>query len=109
MKAGVRVAVGLCVAAMLGLPAMAQDDGAAIYKSKCQECHGVDGQSHTFKGKMSGAAKLSDPVVVKMPDADLIGVVTNGKKHMPSFSKKLTADQIASVVAYVRTLQKPAN
>ena len=97
----------VCLAALLGLPAMAEDDGAAIYKAKCQRCHGEDGMSHTFDGKMSGAAKLNDPEIVKMPDADLIAVVTNGKKHMPAFAKKLTGDQIASVVAYVRTLQKP--
>jgi cytochrome c6 len=97
-----------CLAAMLVVPAVAQDDGDAIYKAKCQRCHGEDGMSHTFDGKMSGAAKLNDPEIVKMPDADLIAVVTNGKKHMPAFGKKLTADQIATVVAYVRTLQKPA-
>jgi mono/diheme cytochrome c family protein len=102
--------VGLvCVAvAMLVMPAVAQDDGAAIYKSKCQKCHGVDGMSHTFDGKMSGAANLTDPKIVQMQDADLVVVVTNGKKHMPAFEKKLTADQIAAVVAYVHTLQKPA-
>ena len=96
------------LAATLSLPAMAQDDGAAIYKAKCARCHGNDGMSHTFDGKMSGAEKLNDPEIVKMPDADLTTVVTNGKKHMPAFGKKLTADQIASVIAYVHTLQKPA-
>jgi mono/diheme cytochrome c family protein len=90
------------------VPAMAQDDGAATYKSKCQKCHGTDGMSHTFDGKMSGAVNLTDPKIVQTPDADLITVVTNGKKHMPAFEKKLTADQITAVVAYVRTLQKPA-
>jgi mono/diheme cytochrome c family protein len=103
-----KVAAMACLAVLLAVPAMAQDDGAATYKAKCQKCHGEDGMSHTFDGKMSGAAKLNAPEIVKMPDADLIAVVTNGKKHMPAFGKKLTADQIASVVAYVRTLQKPA-
>ena len=96
------------LAAMLVVPAMALDDGAAIYKAKCARCHGSDGMSHTFDGKMSGRRKLNDPEIVKMPDADLITVVTNGKKHMPAFWKKLTADQISSVIAYVHTLQKPA-
>jgi mono/diheme cytochrome c family protein len=64
--------------------------------------------SHTFDGKMSGAAVLTDPKIVEMPDADLIAVVTNGRKKMPAFGKKLTAGQIQAVVGYVRTLQKPA-
>lgn len=99
----------VCLAvAILVVPAVAQDDGAVIYKSKCQKCHGVDGMSHTFDGKMSGAANLTDPKIVQMQDADLVAVVTNGRKHMPAFGKKLTGDQIASVVAYIHTLQKPA-
>lgn len=108
MKLCLQVVGMFCLVAAMSVPAMAQDDGAAVYKAKCQECHGVDGQSHTFKGKMSGAAVLTDAKVVQAADADLVAVVTNGKKHMPSFAKKLTAEQIAAVVAYVRTLQAPA-
>ncbi len=107
----VKVGLVCCLAGLMVSPAVAQDSGAEIYKSKCQECHGEDGQSHTFKGKMSGAANLVDPKVVQAPDADLVTVVKDGKKHMPAFAKKLTDEQIASVVAYVRTLPqpKPAN
>jgi mono/diheme cytochrome c family protein len=93
---------------MVALPAMAQDDGAAIYKSKCEHCHGADGMSHTFAGKMTSAAKFGDPEVAKMTDADWTAVVKGGKKKMPAFGKKLTDNQIAAVVAYVRTLQTPA-
>jgi cytochrome c6 len=84
------------------------DVGAQVFKSKCQRCHGADGLSHTLEGKMSGAAVLTDPKIVAMQDADLTAVVTNGKKKMPAFGKKLTADQITAVVGYVRTLQKAA-
>jgi mono/diheme cytochrome c family protein len=63
--------------------------------------------SHTFDGKMTHATRFSDPEVMKMPDEDLIAVVKGGKKKMPSFAKKLTDDQIASVIAYIHTLQKP--
>ena len=98
-------AAGLLAVGMV-LPAMAQDTGAEIYKSKCARCHGDDGKSHTFEGRMTKAAVLTDPKVAAMPDADLIAVVKNGKKKMPSFAKKLTDDQIAAVVAYVRTLEK---
>lgn len=107
MKKRLKVAGVFCVAAAMGLPAMAQDDGAHIYKAKCQECHGADGQSHTFKGKLSGAAVLTDAKVVQTPDSELVDAVTNGKKHMPAFGKKLTADEIKTVVAYVRTLSAP--
>jgi mono/diheme cytochrome c family protein len=91
---------------IIAAPAVAQDSGADIYKEKCARCHGDDGKSHTFEGKMTHAAVFSDPEIVKMQDADLILVVKNGKKKMPSFAKKLTDDQITSVIAYVHTLQK---
>ena len=75
LKGGLVVAAAVLLAATV----VAQDDGAAIYKSKCQRCHGDDGMSHTFDGKMTHAAVFSDPEIVKMPDADLIAVVKNGK------------------------------
>jgi mono/diheme cytochrome c family protein len=101
-----KFAVMVCLVAAMSVAAVAQDDGAAIYKSKCERCHGEDGKSHTFEGKMTHAAVFSDPEIVKMPDADLTAVVKGGKKKMPAFGKKLTDDQIASVLAYVHTLQK---
>lgn len=101
-----KLAVILCLSMGLGLAAQAQNDGAAIYKSKCARCHGADGMSHTFEGKMTGAAKFDNPDVQKVTDADLIAVVKDGKKKMPAFRKKLTDDQIAAVVAYVHTLQQ---
>ena len=102
----------LSLAAVIAASALAAQDmnpGRAVFESRCARCHGADGMSHTFEGKMTGAAKFSDPEVVKLADADLIVVVKNGKKKMPAFGKKLTDDQIASVLAYVHTLQKPAN
>jgi cytochrome c6 len=115
VKRFLTVAAVCLLAPGLAAPAFAQDAGAAgpdpgaqVFKSKCQRCHGADGMSHTFDGKMSGAAVLTDPKIVEMPDADLIAVVTNGRKKMPAFGKKLTAGQIQAVVGYVRTLQKPA-
>lgn len=106
-KIKLTLATMVCLAAAWVAPAMAQDDGAAIYKAKCSRCHGADGMGHTFDGKMTRAPQFSDPEVMKVSDADLITVVKDGKKKMPSFQKKLTDDQIASVIAYIHTLQKP--
>jgi len=115
VKKSLKGAVMCLLVAGIVSPVFGQDAGAAgadagaqVFKSKCEHCHGADGMSHTFAGKMSGAAVLPDPKIVAMPDADLIAVVTNGKKKMPAFGKKLTEDQIAAVVGYVRTLQKAA-
>ena len=101
-----KMAAFCCLGLMIALPALAQEDGATIYKSKCARCHGSDGMSHTFEGKMTKAAQFSSDDVMKMSDPDLVAVVKNGKKKMPGFAKKLTDDQINAVVAYVHTLQQ---
>jgi cytochrome c6 len=88
-----------------GTACLAQS-GADTYKSKCQMCHGADGTGNTPAGKSTKIHSFSDPDVVKMSDADLIAVTTNGKNKMPAYKGKLTDAQIKDVVAYIRTLQK---
>lgn len=88
-----------------GTASFAQD-AAAIYKSKCQMCHGADGMADTPAGKSTKARPFNSPEVMKMSDDDLIAVTTNGRNKMPAYKGKLTDDQIKSLVAYIRTLQK---
>ena len=84
-------------------------DGAQSYKQRCVLCHGAEG-----KGDGVGAAGLNpkprnhtDGTYMKSrTDADLIGVITNGKGQMPAWGKILTEQQIQHVLAYVRTLAK---
>jgi mono/diheme cytochrome c family protein len=107
LKANLRIAAAVCLAAASVSPALAQDAGAATFKLKCAMCHGSDGLAATPAGKVFKAASFLDPAIVKAPDAELIAVVKNGKNKMPAWAGKLTDDQIAAVVAYIRTLQKP--
>lgn len=51
---------------------------------------------------------LTSADVAKMSDADLAKVVDGGRNKMPSFKSKLKPGQIADVVAYVRTIARPA-
>jgi mono/diheme cytochrome c family protein len=99
-----RLAVVAVVLAMLALPlaSFAADQAADLFKSKCAMCHGPDG-----KGKMAGTKDLGSAEVQKAPDADLTATITKGKPpKMPAYDGKLTADQIKSLVAYVRTFKK---
>ena len=99
-KARIRVIATLtAIAVMSFLPLSAQaQDGAATYKAKCAMCHGADG------GKIADH-NLQGAVVQGMSDADLSAIITNGKVQMPA-SKALKPDQVAAIVAYVRTLKK---
>jgi cytochrome c6 len=82
----------------------AADDSQGVYKAKCQMCHGPNGEP-TTAGKAMGAKPFSDPAVVKISDAELAGITSNGKNKMPAYKGKLSDDQINALVKYVRGLK----
>jgi mono/diheme cytochrome c family protein len=84
-------------------PAMA-DDVEALYKSKCQVCHGADGKG-TPAGQKLGVKDFHSPQVQKQTDAELIEVTKQGKGKMPAYDKKLTDDQIKQLIKYIRSLK----
>lgn len=97
------VAIAILV---LGAPSFAvAADAAPLYRLKCQVCHGVDGKGNTPAGKKIGTRDFHSPEVAKMSDAELITIVKNGKAKMPKYDKKLTDDQIKSLVKYIRSLK----
>jgi mono/diheme cytochrome c family protein len=75
---------------------------AENYKAKCAACHGADG-----KGNAAMKTKdLASDDVQKMSDADLSGVIAKGKKPMPGYEGKLSADEINDIVKWIRSLKK---
>lgn len=102
LGAVVLTAALLAGASLTSGPAKADTAAAeATYKAKCAGCHGADA-----KGKPAMKTRdWSSADVQKMSDADLAGIITNGKAPMPPF-KTLTADQVKDLVAYLRTFKK---
>jgi cytochrome c6 len=94
----------LILAGALTVPAFAQDDPAALYKSKCQVCHGPDGKGSVV-GQKLGVRDFHAPEVAKESDAELIKITKDGKNKMPKFEGKLTDDQIKSLIKYLRSLK----
>lgn len=82
------------------------DGGADLFKSKCAVCHGATGAGDTAMGKTMKVRDLSSADVQKQADADLTGIITNGKGKMPKYDGKLTKEQIDDVVKFIRTLKK---
>ncbi len=72
--------------------------GKEVFESKCAKCHGSDGT----KGKW-GAKNLQ---VSRLGDADMKTIITNGKRIMPAWGKRLTEDELLSVIGYVKTLRQ---
>lgn len=95
------MALGMLLAA--AIPAAA-DDAAALYKSKCQVCHGADGKG-TAAGQKMGARDFNSPEVAKQSDADMAKITKEGKGKMPKFEGKLTDDQIKELVKYIRSMK----
>ncbi len=95
------MALGMLLAA--AIPAAA-DDAAALYKSKCQVCHGADGKG-TAAGQKMGAKDFQSPEVAKQSDADLAKITKEGKGKMPKYDAKLTDDQIKGLIKYIRSLK----
>lgn len=86
---------------------LAQSTGADNFKTKCEMCHGADGQGNTPMGKALGIKSYNDPEIKKMSDADLAAIIKNGKNgKMPAFNGQLTDAQIKDVLKYIHTLKK---
>jgi len=85
------------LATLLASNLFAADNGQDIYKTKCQMCHGPNGET-TAVGKTMGAKPFSDPDVVKKSDAELASITSNGKNKMPAYKGKLSDDQIDAVL-----------
>ena len=70
-----------------------------LFKEYCAKCHGDDGKADTFKGKHLKARNFTDSEwQAGVTDSALIKSVTEGKDDMPPFGKKLTPEQIDSLV-----------
>ena len=95
MKLRIAPALLVSIIMLAGLPVLAQD-GATLFKTKCAMCHGDQGQGKPpMAPKIAGSAKTE-------------AVLTKGGEpkapHIKPMST-LTADQITSVAAFVKTLK----
>lgn len=82
-------------------------DVSELWTKNCASCHGKDGTGNTVMGKKSGVENYQDAAVqAKFTDAQAVDIITNGKEKMKSFKAKLTAEEIKSLVAYVRAFKK---
>jgi mono/diheme cytochrome c family protein len=76
-----------------------RDGPSALFKEYCAKCHGEDGTGKTPKGTQLRARDFTDAEWWSAKsDADMIKAVTTGGEEMPAFGKKLTAEQIETLV-----------
>lgn len=77
-----------------------------LYAKRCASCHGKDGRAKTFKAKFNHARDLTNEAWQnEASDERIFNSILNGRgKKMPAFGKKLSEQEINSLVAYIRTL-----
>jgi mono/diheme cytochrome c family protein len=72
-------------------------DGAAIYGARCAACHGRNGRG-------GAGPALVGPTATTFPDAAAeVALVARGTGTMPGFGSQLSEEELAAVVAYVRS------
>ena len=70
----------------------------ALYAQQCAMCHGANGE-----GQAAGAIpSLKAGHALTHSDAELRSYITNGHGAMPAFKSKLSAEQISTMVKYIR-------
>jgi mono/diheme cytochrome c family protein len=98
------LSVGLAFAWLACSALAAEASTAALYKSKCQSCHGADGKASTI-GKKLGARDFQDPAVTSMSEDDLATITSTGKNKMPAYKGKLKDDQIKALAKYIKEMK----
>ncbi|HEX9400558.1 MAG TPA: cytochrome c [Anaeromyxobacter sp.] len=71
---------------------------ATLYAGKCGACHGKDGKG-TAVGKKMGAPDLT---TLKDSEAEIVGVISNGRGKMAAYGQKLSADEIQALAKFVK-------
>lgn len=72
-------------------------DGKAVYLQRCVGCHAIDGSG------IVGPDIRPDKVLEKYASAAAMeALVRTGLGEMPEFASKLSDEEVAAVVAYVR-------
>ena len=101
-----RLAAALSLTLLVAGSAMAAgSDGAAIYKKSCAMCHGPDGAGQTATGKSMKLRDLRSAEVQKQTDIELTKIISGGKGKMPAFGKKLTTNDVESLIAFIHTIK----
>jgi alcohol dehydrogenase (cytochrome c) len=70
--------------------------GQALFTAKCVSCHGSDARS--------GSAHENTPQTATSETEFAIQIILSGKESMPSFSGTLGDQQIADILAYLKSL-----
>ena len=104
----------LAVCSLMALPSgLIAGDGAELWMKNCRKCHGEEGKGDTPMGSKFGVRDYTDPAVqADMTDEEIHSAIVDGVKNedgrpvMMAFGKKLSGEEVDTLVQYVRSLAK---
>jgi mono/diheme cytochrome c family protein len=112
---GLAMAASLIAIVAFSSPAKSADSAVALYRQHCARCHGVDGATDgaADDGYVNDSALPSHSLrdcswMSLMSDATLFLAIKSGggavgiRSSMPAFGDRLTNDEIAGLVSYIR-------
>ena len=91
-----------------GAQARAGQDRAAAkttFATKCAMYRGPDGAGSEV-GKSMNIPDLRSEAVQRLPDAELVQIISDGKGAMPSFKGSLSETQTHGLASYLRSLRQ---
>ncbi len=93
MKKTMQILMALAALGLLSSPAMASDvpDAAKLFNKKCKMCHAMD------KKKVGPAINS-----MNVDAAALRDTITQGRKAMPEFGHRLSAEEIDALVVLIQ-------
>ena len=108
MTTKVMLLAGLIAVASAGaLSAQQPTDAPSLYAKTCASCHGAKGTpAPAMAHAMPGLPDFAAASMASVPDSVLKDVITNGKgRIMQAYKTRFSAEQIAALVAYIRTFK----
>jgi mono/diheme cytochrome c family protein len=104
MSKTMRSAVVLAATALMACTMSFAQSGEALYKTKCQSCHGATGTPNPGIAKLLGVKPVSDPDVKKLTVEQVEAVIKSGKGKMKPVAG-LTDAQVKDIATFFKTLK----
>ncbi|HEV2325495.1 MAG TPA: cytochrome c [Terracidiphilus sp.] len=106
MSKSIRFLFALALAFSLAGSFSFAQSGEAVYKAKCQSCHGAAGVPNPGIAKMMGVKPITAAAVKSTSEAKMIEDTKNGVGKMQPFKGKISDAEIKASVQYFRSLAK---
>jgi mono/diheme cytochrome c family protein len=95
------------IIASFALASAGVPEGKALFASKCQACHGPNGEGKPAIAKMFNVTMppLGSKEIQSKSDADIKKIITTGQGKMKPIAG-VTEEQASDIVSFVRTLKQ---